>query len=261
MIPAKQPDDIGDDMSDDMSDENDTLDTMLWDDDDIYDEADDFAFVVETSGERLDKLVQEALESVWEDVSRNQVQSLIKGGQVLVDGKSMKAGNKLKGGETIRITLPDDDDGEVALQPEAIDLDVVYEDDDIAVVNKPAGMVVHPGIAQETGTLVHALLARYPQLVDMQDDPLTEGRMGIVHRLDKDTSGLIVVALHLASLQHLMAQFQARTVEKIYTALVERRPKTSEGVIDAPIGRNPKQRKQMAVVRDGKKSQDDFHGH
>jgi 23S rRNA pseudouridine1911/1915/1917 synthase len=258
MIPAKQPDDIGDDMSDDMSDENDTLDTMLWDDDDIYDEADDFAFVVETSGERLDKLVQEALESVWEDVSRNQVQSLIKGGQVLVDGKSMKAGNKLKGGETIRITLPDDDDGEVALQPEAIDLDVVYEDDDIAVVNKPAGMVVHPGIAQETGTLVHALLARYPQLVDMQDDPLTEGRMGIVHRLDKDTSGLIVVALHLASLQHLMAQFQARTVEKIYTALVERRPKTSEGVIDAPIGRNPKQRKQMAVVRDGKKAKTTF---
>lgn len=223
-------------------------------------QEDDILLVtVEQAGERLDKLVQDALsEALDEAVSRTQVQQLIKEQAVTVDGKHVKAGVKLRGGETVSITLPPAEDEEAVIEPEDIALDVVYEDDDIAIINKKAGMVVHPGIGQMRGTLVHALLGRYPQLVDMQDDPQAEGRMGIVHRLDKDTSGLMVVAMHLASLQDLMAQFQARTVEKVYTALVERRPKTATGVIDAPIGRDPRQRKRMAVVRDGKPAQTTF---
>jgi 23S rRNA pseudouridine1911/1915/1917 synthase len=113
-------------------------------------------------------------------------------------------------------------------------------------------MVVHPGVAQERGTLVNALLARYPEMVDMQDDPRAEGRMGIVHRLDKETSGLLVTARHIDALADLMAQFKARTTEKIYIAMLEKIPETGKGIVDAPIGRDPKQRKRMSVVRGGK---------
>lgn len=215
-------------------------------------------FTVEKSGERLDKLVSARMP----DLSRSQIQTMIKDGLILVDGEHVKAGIKLRGGESVVITLPEPESDTV--QPESIQLDVVYEDDDIAVINKPAGLVVHPGTGVNSGTLVNGLLARYPEIAEMED---AEGRQGIVHRLDKDTSGLMVIARNDFALDDLMAQFQARTVDKVYLALVEKCPETMQGRIDAPIARDPKQRKRMAVVRDGKRAvtefkvlDDDFHG-
>lgn len=209
-------------------------------------------FTVEKAGQRLDKILVKRLPAY----SRNQIQEMISEGQVLVDGNSAKAGHKMKGGEQITITFPEEE--ELVIEPEDIPLKIVYEDDDIAVIEKEAGMVVHPGTGQESSTLVHALLARYPEMVDMQDDSRAEGRMGIVHRLDKDTSGLIVTARNIDALQALMEQFKVRTTEKVYLALLERTPKTEEGRIDAPIGRDPKQRKRMGVVQSGKRAITEF---
>lgn len=209
-------------------------------------------FTVEKQGERLDKILVARLS----DFSRQQVQALIKEGAVTVDGVSAKAGHKMKGGERIVINLPEEN--EHIIEPEDIPLNVLYEDDDIAVIDKAPGMVIHPGIGQEKSTLVHALLYRYPEMIDMQDDPVAEGRMGIVHRLDKDTSGLVVIARNLKALRNMMAQFKERTIEKYYLALVERAPKTIEGRIDAPIGRDPKQRKRMGVVTGGKDAVTEF---
>ena len=209
-------------------------------------ELDTIEFTISKAGKRLDKILVEQLP----DLSRSQIQSMISEGQVTVDGQSAKAGHKMKGGERVVVQIPTYD--EATIEPEDIPLKVIYEDDDIVVIEKSADMVVHPGIGQDSGTLVNALLFRYPQMIDMQDDPRAEGRMGIVHRLDKDTSGLMVTAKHINALEHLMAQFKARTVEKYYLALLERPPKTASGTIDAPISRDPKQRKRMGVVRDGK---------
>lgn len=210
------------------------------------------AFTVETPDRRLDKLLVDHLP----DYSRSQIQSFITDGLVLVDGERAKPGNKLKGGERITVDLPPEP--EHVIEPQEIPLDIVYEDDAIVILNKPANLVVHPGIANQDGTLVNALLARYPQLIDMQDDPRAEGRMGIVHRLDKDTSGLMVTAKTLPALKNLMAQFKARTVDKMYIALLERTPKTATGMIDAPIGRDVKQRKRMGVRQDGKAATTEF---
>jgi 23S rRNA pseudouridine1911/1915/1917 synthase len=206
-------------------------------------------FTVENAGERLDKLIVARLPNV----SRAQIQGMIKDGCVTVDGAEVKAGVKLRGGEQVVVTLPEEETTEV--QPEAIDLSVIYEDEDLAVIDKPAGLVVHPGVGNESGTLVNALLARWPQIGAM-DDP--DDRKGIVHRLDKDTSGLIVIAKNEDVLFDLMAQFQERVVEKHYIALLERTPQTLVGQIDAPIGRDPKQRKRMAVARDGKPATTEF---
>jgi 23S rRNA pseudouridine1911/1915/1917 synthase len=208
---------------------------------------DTLEFTIEKAGERLDKILVKHLP----DYSRNQIQEMISAGFILVDGDSAKAGHKMKGGETITITFQDEEE-ELLIEPEDIPLKIVYEDADIAIIEKEAGMVIHPGTGQESGTLVHALLARYPEMIDMQDDPRAEGRMGIVHRLDKETSGLIVTARNIDALQALMDQFKTRITEKVYLALLERTPKTAEGRIDAPIGRDPKQRKRMSVVTGGK---------
>jgi 23S rRNA pseudouridine1911/1915/1917 synthase len=128
-------------------------------------------------------------------------------------------------------------------------LDVVYEDDDILVVNKPAGMVIHPAHGHREGTLVNALLARYPNLV-VGD----AGRPGIVHRLDRDTSGLIVVAKTRSALEHLRWQFKSRQVQKTYQALVHGQPPAPEGIVEAPVARDPRHRKRMAVVAGGRES-------
>jgi 23S rRNA pseudouridine1911/1915/1917 synthase len=207
-------------------------------------------FTVEKTGERLDKLLVSRLSGV----SRTQVQGMIKDNRVTVDGVPVKAGVKLRGGETVVVTLPDQPE-EKPIVPEDIPLQVVYEDQHLAVIDKPAGMVVHPGMGNESGTLVHAILARWPEIATM-DDP--DDRKGIVHRLDKDTSGLIVIAKVAPVLAHLMQQFQDRTVEKTYLALLDRTPNTQYGRIEAPIGRDPKQRKRMAVTRDGKKAITEF---
>lgn len=216
----------------------------------------DLEFTAPEAGERLDKLLLTQLEAAQGmGVSRVQAQSLIKDGHVTVDGKVVKPGIKLRGGEVIRVIVPQSAPADSLPKAESIDLHVVYEDDDLAVIDKPAGLVVHPGVGVEGGTLVNALLARWPQIATMQDP---DHRHGIVHRLDKDTSGLIVIAKTDFALTRLMAQFQARKVEKIYTALLERTPKTQTGRIEAPIGRDPRQRKRMAVLRDGKPSITEF---
>lgn len=204
-------------------------------------------FTVETPGERLDKLI---VAQVGDSLSRAQIQTLIKGGQVTVNGEQIKPGIKLKGGETINVIIPVKEEPK-GVQPEAIPLNVIYEDKDLAVIDKPAGLTVHPGMGNETGTLVAALLYKYPEIIKMN---VEEKRVGIVHRLDKDTSGLIVIARRDVARRKLMAQFQKRTVEKTYLALVEKVPPTETGRIEAPIGRDTVQRKRMAVVRGGRPS-------
>lgn len=217
-------------------------------------DANTYQINVQQAGDRLDKLIARHFD--W--LSRAQVQALIKDGAVSVDGEHVKAGVKLKGGELITIALPVVEATPDEIEAQPIALDVVYEDEYLAVIDKPAGMVVHPGVGNEAGTLVHALLARYPEIEAMRDDPDAEGRMGIVHRLDKDTSGLIVTARQPEALYDLMVQFQNRTVSKTYLALLEKRPDTTSGRIDAPIGRDPKQRKRMSIQRDGRQAVTDF---
>ncbi len=202
--------------------------------------------------QRLDKFLLAHLPGY----SRTQAQALIRDGHVLVDGAAQKSGYRFKGGEWVSVRIPPREDS--AIEPEDIPLDIIYEDERLAVIDKAAGMVVHPGPGNETGTLVNALLARYPELEDMMDDPQTQDRLGIVHRLDRGTSGLLVIARDKATLLGLMEQFQARTVDKVYLALLEKRPASNTGLIDAPIARDPRQRKRMAVRRDGKPAQTEF---
>ena len=208
--------------------------------------------IVDKADQRLDKFLLAHLDGF----SRAQAQHLIREGCVLVDGAAQKTGYKLKGGEQIVVRVPQRE--ETSIEPEDIPLNIVYEDDYLAVIDKPAGMVVHPGAGNESGTLVHALLARYPELADMMDDPDVGERLGIVHRLDRGTSGLIVTARDRASLLALMAQFQARRVDKVYLALLEKRPASNRGTVDAPIARDRRQRKRMAVNRAGRSAQTEF---
>jgi 23S rRNA pseudouridine1911/1915/1917 synthase len=208
-------------------------------------------FTANSPGERLDKIVAAYL---GERMTRTQVQALIRDGLVTVDGTSAKPGVKLKGGEQIAVTVPPSV-VDTSVEPEPIPLTIVYEDADLAVIDKPAGLVVHPGAGNPSGTLVNAILARYPQIAEMSYAPK---RRGIVHRLDKDTSGLILVAKNAPTLHRLMAQFQKRTVEKVYIALLERTPKTTTGRIDVPIGRDPANRRKMAALRDGRPAVSEF---
>ena len=205
-----------------------------------------------TPRQRLDKFVLQHLP----ELSRTQVQSLIREGQVLVDGQVEKTGYKFKGGERIEVTVPLPE--ETSIEPEDIALDIVYEDSDLAVINKTAGMVVHPGPGNASGTLVNALLARYPELAELMDDEATQQRLGIAHRLDRGTSGLMVVARNKPTLLALMRQFQERSVDKVYLALLEKRPESNTGLVDAPIMRDPRQRKRMWVNRNGKPAQTEF---
>lgn len=202
-------------------------------------------------GERLDKVLVARL---GDRLTRSQIQALIKDGQATVNGAAVKTGLKLKGDEQIALTIPPPPEDD-SVEPEPIALDIIYEDDDLAVINKPAGLVVHPGAGNRSGTLVNAILARYPQIAEMRYAPQ---RRGIVHRLDKDTSGLILIAKRAPAMRHLINQFQQRTVDKVYLALVEKPPKTSIGRIDLPIARDPNQRTRMSVQRDGRPAVSEF---
>jgi 23S rRNA pseudouridine1911/1915/1917 synthase len=204
-----------------------------------------FELTAAESGERLDRFAADSLPQL----SRSAVQRLIKNGDIQVNGQPAKASLRLEAGDRVRVTLPPDESTD-DIQPEAIPLDVLYEDGDLAAVNKPAGMVVHPAYGHRTGTLVNAALARWPEMAAVGGAE----RAGIVHRLDKDTSGVIALAKSTAALEALQAQFKARTVHKRYLALVEGVPSTPSGLIDAPIGRDQKQRKRMAVRHDGRKA-------
>lgn len=196
---------------------------------------------LDAPGERIDR----ALAAARPDISRAQWQRLIKEGQVTLDGRPVKASQRLEGGERLMVMLPEA--APTDLVPEAIPLDIRYEDRDILVINKPAGMVVHPAPGHDRGTLVNAVLAHAPDLEGIGG----EIRPGIVHRLDKDTSGLILVAKNERALRDLQRQFKQRLVEKRYLALVEGAVHPAEAIIEAPIGRDPRQRKRMAVIRPG----------
>lgn len=206
-------------------------------------------FTVETAKERLDKLIIAHMP----DLTRSQAQNLIKQGLVTLNGAPVKSGVKLRGGEVIRVTIEEEITPEI--EAEDIPLDVIYQDDDIAVINKPAGLVTHPAIGNTSGTLVNAMLNEWSEIGDMEDE---DHRHGIVHRLDKDTSGVMIIAKNMDALENLKAQFQARTVDKRYLAMLERTPNTPEGRIEAPIGRDPRQRKRMSVQRDGKPAITEF---
>lgn len=194
----------------------------------------------EQAGRRFDQIAS----ACFPDFSRARLQDWIREGFLLVDGAPRKPKEKLYGGE--RLSLSVEVQSEARWEAENIPLDLVYEDDDIIVINKPAGLVVHPAVGNYTGTLLNALLYHYP-------DNAALPRAGIVHRLDKDTTGLMVVARSLAAHSDLVAQLQDRTVHREYEAVV-RGVMTGGGLVDAPIGRHPQNRLKMAVVRGGKPS-------
>ncbi|HNZ00542.1 MAG TPA: RluA family pseudouridine synthase [Anaerolineaceae bacterium] len=196
-------------------------------------------FLVQAGEERLDKY----LVSCLPEFSRSRLQGLIRDNQVLVDGQVVtKTSHILNRGQKVVVTIPEPEP--VGLIPEEIPLDVIFESDDLMIINKPAGMVVHPGAGHKTGTLVHAALAHAPELEGIGG----ELRPGVVHRLDKDTSGLILVAKNDRSHRWLQEQFRLRRVRKVYLALVDGTPPTPTGRIEAPIGRDPAHRRKMAVT-------------
>jgi 23S rRNA pseudouridine1911/1915/1917 synthase len=211
-------------------------------------------FTVQEAGERLDKVVLAELPQL----SRGLIQLMIRDGRITVDRKILKPAERMKGGEVVVVNIPENTTNPI--QAEEIPLTILFEDQHLAVVEKPAGLVVHPARGNENGTLVNALLARYPELQDQlaSDDELEESRMGIVHRLDKDTSGIMVVARTTTARLHLAEQFHNRTVDKLYYALVERSPKTLTGRIEAPIKRDPGNPRRMRVMAGGRESQTSF---
>lgn len=197
---------------------------------------------MDARGQRLDHFLALSLEGS----SRARIQELIAEGDILVDGKPSKPGLKLKGGELLSVSQRPP--AEMSLEPEAIPLDVVYEDSELIVINKAQGMVTHPAPGTYSGTLVNALLAHCADLSGIGG----VARPGIVHRLDKDTSGLIVVAKTDQAHQNLAAQIQAKTATRQYLAIIQGHLKTSEGTVDAPIGRHPSDRVKMAVLVGGR---------
>lgn len=194
-------------------------------------------------GERLDRFVTAQLP----DYSRSHVQHLIDAGHITVDGVSRKPKFKVTPGEVIRVGVLEPESTD--LEPEAIRLSVVYEDADLLVIDKPAGMVVHPAPGHRTGTLVNAVLHHVPGIAVGGI-----GRPGIVHRLDKDTSGLMVIAKSDAGHRSLIAQWNDRAVLKEYLALVHGVVEPDDATIDAPIARDPNHRQRMAVIRSGREA-------
>lgn len=196
-----------------------------------------FAVPPEAAGARLDRV----LADMFPQFSRSRLQAWLKEGGILVDGSTAKPRRLVAGGETVDIdvALPDP----VPDAAEALPLDVVFEDPDLVVVNKPAGLVVHPAAGNPAGTLLNGLLYHAPELARLP-------RAGIVHRLDKDTTGLLVVARTLEAHKSLVDQLLARSIGREYEALVQGCP-VAGGRVDAPIGRHPKDRKRMAVRLEG----------
>ncbi|SEP12604.1 23S rRNA pseudouridine(1911/1915/1917) synthase RluD [Aquisalimonas asiatica] len=194
-----------------------------------------------SAGLRLDR----ALADVFPDYSRSRLQQWLKEGAITVDGATRRGRDPVKGGETVSVRAALAPDAP-SVAPEPIQLDVVHEDDDILVLNKPAGLVVHPGAGNPDGTLQNALLHRHPHLEQIP-------RCGIVHRIDKDTSGLMVVALSDRAHTTLTEQLQDKSVGREYEALVSG-TFTAGGTVDAPIARHPRDRKRMAVVASGRRA-------
>ncbi len=192
----------------------------------------------EENGTRLDSYLAEELEGI----SRSYLQKLIGEGLILVNQKAVKANYKVKTGDTLLVQIPEA--APVDIQPEPMDLDIVYEDSDLLIVNKPVGLVVHPAHGHYSGTLVNGLLAHCTDLSGING----KMRPGIVHRIDKDTSGLLMIAKNDLAHQHLAEQLKAHSIKRAYYALVQGVISEPAGLVDAPIGRHEVDRKKMAVT-------------
>lgn len=203
-------------------------------------------FSAERDGERLDVfLARMAIQG--DPLSRSRIQKLITDGNVTVDGKPAKASLRLAAGAAVAVELPEPEATDIA--PENIPLDILYEDEDVIVVNKARGMVVHPAAGVSSGTLVNALLAHCKDLSGINGAL----RPGIVHRLDKDTSGVMIAAKNDTAHRSLAEQIQEKTAKRVYWAILTGNIREEEGVIHGAIGRNPKDRQKMAVVRENGK--------
>jgi 23S rRNA pseudouridine1911/1915/1917 synthase len=205
-------------------------------------------FQVDEHGVRLDKVLADRVAGL----SRSAAQRLIQRGRVAVNGEPARASYKVKPGDLVVAALPAEETGDLAA--ETIPLEVVYEDEALLAVNKQAGMVVHPAPGHSSGTLVNAILAHCPQLARSGDD-----RPGIVHRLDRDTSGLILVAKTEKARRALQRQFKERLVDKVYLALLDGHLQPAWGRIEAPIGRDPQHRQRMAVLAGGREAITEYH--
>lgn len=203
-----------------------------------------YTFTIKNESGRLDKFLADQLP----DHSRSQIQGWIKDEQVTVNSEPSKANYKLQQDDVIALSIPEPVD--IDAQPEDIAIDIVYEDKDVVVINKPQGMVVHPSLGHEGGTLVNALLYHIKDLSGING----KIRPGIVHRIDKDTSGLLMVAKNDVAHEKLAEQLQDKTAGREYIGLVHGVIQNDRGTIDAPIGRDPKNRKKYKVVENGKPS-------
>jgi 23S rRNA pseudouridine1911/1915/1917 synthase len=204
-------------------------------------------FTVSSPGERLDKYIAEQCR-----ISRSYAQDLIAEGRVTVNSRPAKASYRLNAGDRVITSIPPPPP--VLLSPEAIPLKIVFENEDVIVIDKPAGLVVHPAAGHKSGTLVNALLARCPDLGQIKGSI----RPGIVHRLDRDTSGLIMVAKNEAAHYNLARQIKQRTIKKVYLALALGKIHPQRGAIEAPVGRHPRDRKRMAVVEGGRQAKTEY---
>ncbi|MEM9775914.1 MAG: RluA family pseudouridine synthase [Chloroflexota bacterium] len=194
------------------------------------------------SGERLDRILRD----LYPEFSRAAWQRLIREGHVTKQGAVVRANYKAAGDEEIRAIIPPPEPTEII--PEDIPLDIIYEDEDLIAVNKPAHLVMHPAVGHPTGTLANAVVYHWPDVLSVGG----ERRPGMVHRLDKETSGVVLVAKNDRALNYMIAQFKARTTQKVYWALVEGHIKPERALIDAPLGRDPIERKRMAVIEPGR---------
>lgn len=192
---------------------------------------------------RIDRFLTDKLANA----TRNRIQNAIDGGQVMINGQLTKANYKIKPGDLVTVMM-DEPKRDFEVLPENIPLDIIYEDDSLLIVNKPAGMVVHPAHGNWSGTLVNALTYHFNQLPEL---PGNSGRPGLVHRIDKDTSGLLVIAKSEKTMTHLAKQFFEHSIKRTYIALVWGEPKEDQGTINAAIGRSAKNRKIMDVYPDG----------
>ncbi len=208
-----------------------------------------YSFIADKAGLRLDNYVVEKCS----ELSRTHAQKLIADGYITVNGRVAKVGLKLDIGDRVDIIIPPT--APSPLLPEAIPLNIIYEDDDLLVVDKPAGLAIHPAPGHPSHTLVNAVLSHFPHLADISDSL----RPGIVHRLDKDTSGIMVVAKNNKAQLDLANQFKDHSVVKAYLVLVKGHLTPESGIIEAPIGRDPSNRKRMAVVAEGRQARTQYH--
>lgn len=205
---------------------------------------DHYTFSNEGINERIDKFITEKVT----DASRSQIQSLIKEGHITVNGSSVKSNYKVQSEDIIEVNIPEPE--VIDAKPEDISIEIIYEDQDVLVVNKPQGMVVHPSIGHSSGTLVNALLYHIKDLSGING----KIRPGIVHRIDKDTSGLLMIAKNDVAHEKLSEQLKEKKAQREYIALVHGLIHHDKGTIDAPIGRDSSNRKKYAVVDNGKPS-------